>query len=110
MFVCLLVFVCLFVLVCLLVSFPAHSLTHSFIHSLNLTQSHSISLNLTQSHSLTKSHSQWKCDAQLPKEYKLVETTVSCEGYDYPDDPYILAGSCGVSFWNVRWVCVCVYN
>jgi hypothetical protein len=21
---------------------------------------------------------------------------VSCEGYDYPEDPYVLAGSCGV--------------
>lgn len=25
---------------------------------------------------------------------------VICEGYDYPDDPYILRGSCGVS-WDV---------
>lgn len=40
----------------------------------------------------------------------LGETTVSCEGYDYPgivysplnnqlEDPYILAGSCGVEFY-----------
>jgi hypothetical protein len=23
---------------------------------------------------------------------------VLCEGYDYPDDPYILAGSCGLEY------------
>jgi hypothetical protein len=23
---------------------------------------------------------------------------VACEGYDYPEDPYILAGSCGLEY------------
>ena len=23
---------------------------------------------------------------------------VGCEGYDYPDDPYVLAGSCGLEY------------
>jgi hypothetical protein len=32
----------------------------------------------------------------MPTEYKFGKITVSCEGYDYPNDPYILAGSCGV--------------
>jgi hypothetical protein len=40
---------------------------------------------------------QWKCTVpDLPSWFRLGQTTVSCEGYDYPDDPYILAGSCGV--------------
>lgn len=28
--------------------------------------------------------------------YRFGEIVVSCEGYDYPDDPYVLKGSCGV--------------
>ncbi len=30
--------------------------------------------------------------------YRLGSTTVSCEGYDHPDDPYVLAGSCAVEY------------
>merc|ERR1712107_882303 len=26
------------------------------------------------------------------------QVEVVCEGYDYPDDPYILAGSCGLEY------------
>ncbi len=26
------------------------------------------------------------------------ELAVNCEGYDYPDDPFILVGSCGVEY------------
>ncbi len=33
----------------------------------------------------------------MPKKYKFGKISVSCEGYSYPEDPYILAGSCGVS-------------
>ena len=40
---------------------------------------------------------QWECTAQTDKKYQLGRIQVSCEGYDYPDDPYILRGSCGVS-------------
>lgn len=29
--------------------------------------------------------------------YRFGRIQVSCEGYEYPDDPYILRGSCGVS-------------
>jgi hypothetical protein len=45
----------------------------------------------------------WRCEADLPMGAKLVDVVVQCEGFDYPDDPYILADSCGVSFsivWN----------
>ncbi len=40
---------------------------------------------------------QWKCDAELDGKYRFGSVEVLCEGYAYPDDPYILAGSCGVS-------------
>ena len=29
--------------------------------------------------------------------FRFGEISVTCEGYDYPDDPYVLKGSCGVS-------------
>lgn len=41
---------------------------------------------------------QWTCQASLPPEFKLGSTDVVCEGYDHPDDPYILKGSCGVEY------------
>ena len=41
---------------------------------------------------------QWTCQASLPPEFKLGSTEVVCEGYDGPDDPYILKGSCGVEY------------
>ena len=33
----------------------------------------------------------------MPGEYRFGQVTVACEGYSYPDDAYILKGSCGVS-------------
>jgi hypothetical protein len=43
----------------------------------------------------------------MPKKYKFGKLSVSCEGYAYPDDPYILAGSCGVSNgWTVEERCL----
>lgn len=41
---------------------------------------------------------QWECRADLDNAFRFGSTTVVCEGYDYPDDPYILAGSCGVEY------------
>lgn len=41
---------------------------------------------------------QWECRADLDNAFRFGETVVVCEGYDYPDDPYILAGSCGVEY------------
>jgi len=41
---------------------------------------------------------QWTCKASLPVEFKLGSTDVSCEGYDSAEDPYVLKGSCGVSY------------
>ncbi|KAF2841740.1 DUF1183-domain-containing protein, partial [Patellaria atrata CBS 101060] len=41
---------------------------------------------------------QWTCTASLPEEFKLGSTDVFCEGYDSPEDPYVLKGSCGVEY------------
>lgn len=41
---------------------------------------------------------QWTCKASLPPEFKLGSTDVSCEGYSSSTDPYVLKGSCGVSY------------
>jgi len=41
---------------------------------------------------------QWECKTEMPVEFKFGKIQVSCEGYDYPDDPYILAGSCGLEY------------
>ena len=41
---------------------------------------------------------QWTCQASLPPEFKLGGTEVVCEGYDSPEDPYVLKGSCGVEY------------
>jgi hypothetical protein len=41
---------------------------------------------------------QWTCKASLPPEFKLGSTEVICEGYDSPNDPYVLRGSCGVEY------------
>ncbi|PNS15863.1 Store-operated calcium entry-associated regulatory factor [Sphaceloma murrayae] len=41
---------------------------------------------------------QWTCEAKLPEDFKLGSTEVICEGYDSPDDPYVLKGSCGVEY------------
>jgi hypothetical protein len=40
----------------------------------------------------------WKCEAVMPKQWVLGETSVSCEGYSYAGDPYVLVGSCGVEY------------
>jgi hypothetical protein len=40
----------------------------------------------------------WLCDTDLPSGWKLSRVTISCEGYNFPSDPYILAGSCGATY------------
>ncbi|XP_005232614.1 store-operated calcium entry-associated regulatory factor isoform X1 [Falco biarmicus] len=41
---------------------------------------------------------QWECKADLENTDRFGQMEVSCEGYDYPDDPYILRGSCSLLF------------
>jgi len=57
--------------------------------------------HVVQCRNMGKDHNgeiQWKCEAELAAEVKFGELTVECEGYDYPDDPYILKGSCGLRY------------
>jgi len=35
---------------------------------------------------------QWKCEAELDVGVRFGATDVTCEGYDFADDPYILQG------------------
>eukprot|EP00158_Paraphelidium_tribonemae_P010206 Partr_v1_DN38804_c0_g1_i1_m9715 putative transmembrane protein 66 len=41
---------------------------------------------------------QWECRANMPDGYSFGKTQVICEGYAYPDDPYILRGSCQLQY------------
>lgn len=41
---------------------------------------------------------QWRCESSLNDNYKLGSVTVSCEGYEYPGDPLVLTGSCGLKY------------
>ena len=43
---------------------------------------------------------QWECKADMDRAVRFGRIQVSCEGYEYPNDPYILKGSCGVSTFN----------
>jgi hypothetical protein len=40
----------------------------------------------------------WECTANLYQTVTLGRASVSCEGYDYPDDPFVLRGSCGLQY------------
>jgi len=41
---------------------------------------------------------QWDCTAELDSTVKFGQLDVQCEGFDYPDDPSILVGSCGLTY------------
>ncbi|ODM98944.1 Store-operated calcium entry-associated regulatory factor [Orchesella cincta] len=41
---------------------------------------------------------QWECKTDMDNAYKFGKISVTCEGYDYPDDPYVLKGSCGLEY------------
>jgi len=41
----------------------------------------------------------WRCECpDMPDIYKFGTADVNCEGYNYPDDPYILRGSCALRY------------
>ncbi|CAB4400241.1 unnamed protein product [Rhizophagus irregularis] len=40
----------------------------------------------------------WKCEADLPKSLKFGRLKVTCEGYEHPNDQYVLKGSCGLKY------------
>ncbi|XP_049722696.1 store-operated calcium entry-associated regulatory factor [Elephas maximus indicus] len=41
---------------------------------------------------------QWECKTDLDIAYEFGKTMVSCEGYESPEDPYVLRGSCGLEY------------
>ncbi|KAJ8373338.1 hypothetical protein AAFF_G00265820, partial [Aldrovandia affinis] len=41
---------------------------------------------------------QWECKTDMDQKYRFGRIEVSCEGYDYPNNPYILKGSCGLEY------------
>ncbi|KAI6184184.1 Store-operated calcium entry-associated regulatory factor [Aphelenchoides bicaudatus] len=41
---------------------------------------------------------QWECQSEMPVDYQFGRISVTCEGYDYSEDPYVLAGSCGLKY------------
>lgn len=41
---------------------------------------------------------QWECSANIKSGYQFGELSVICEGYDFPDDEYVLVGSCGLEY------------
>ncbi|CDU24237.1 uncharacterized protein SPSC_03308 [Sporisorium scitamineum] len=41
---------------------------------------------------------QWKCSADLPATLRMGRVEVSCEGYDYAEDPYVLKDSCALTY------------
>ncbi|KAH8112714.1 DUF1183-domain-containing protein [Phellopilus nigrolimitatus] len=40
----------------------------------------------------------WTCEADLPEKLRFGRIEVSCEGWDYAGDPYVLKGSCGLEY------------
>ncbi|SCV74794.1 BQ2448_7823 [Microbotryum intermedium] len=45
---------------------------------------------------------EWSCSAELPKGVRFGAVEVGCEGWEGPQDPYILRGSCGLTYELVR--------
>lgn len=41
---------------------------------------------------------QWECKASLDKNLRFNKIDVTCEGYDFAEDDYVLVGSCGLEY------------
>ncbi|XP_056424823.1 store-operated calcium entry-associated regulatory factor [Hyla sarda] len=41
---------------------------------------------------------QWECKVDMDNAYRFGKIEVNCEGFDYPEDPYVLRGSCGLEY------------
>ncbi|CAH2301555.1 store-operated calcium entry-associated regulatory factor [Pelobates cultripes] len=41
---------------------------------------------------------QWECKVDMDNSYRFGKVEVNCEGFDYPEDPYVLSGSCGLEY------------
>ncbi|RXM27184.1 Store-operated calcium entry-associated regulatory factor [Acipenser ruthenus] len=47
---------------------------------------------------LSEDDTAWECKTDMDTAYRFGTIEVSCEGYNYPDDPYVLKGSCGMEY------------
>ncbi len=46
---------------------------------------------------------QWRCETHdMPSDLKFGRMEVNCEGYESPDDEYVLEGSCGLEYELLR--------
>jgi len=45
---------------------------------------------------------QWECKSEMDTSVRFGTLNVICEGYDYPKDPNILSGSCGLEYTLVK--------
>ncbi|XP_022087883.1 store-operated calcium entry-associated regulatory factor-like isoform X2 [Acanthaster planci] len=41
---------------------------------------------------------QWECKTDMDNSYRFGQIEVTCEGYNSPDDEYVLKGSCGLEY------------
>lgn len=41
---------------------------------------------------------QWECKADMDQNLRFNKIEVTCEGYDFPEDDYVLVGSCGLEY------------
>uniref|UniRef100_A0A914WGZ0 Store-operated calcium entry-associated regulatory factor n=1 Tax=Plectus sambesii TaxID=2011161 RepID=A0A914WGZ0_9BILA len=41
---------------------------------------------------------QWECKTDMSNDYRFGDIAVTCEGYGYPEDEYVLRGSCGLEY------------
>lgn len=41
---------------------------------------------------------QWECKAELSSDLRFGPLSVSCEGYNYPEDPLVVSGSCSLEY------------
>lgn len=41
---------------------------------------------------------QWECKADMNTNLRFNKIDVTCEGYDFPEDDYVLVGSCGLEY------------
>jgi len=63
-----------------------------------VTSAKCTNLNSKARGGIWNSVAKWQCEAVLPGDYSLDRIDISCEGYDYPKDAYILNGSCGMEY------------
>ncbi|XP_055332034.1 store-operated calcium entry-associated regulatory factor-like [Paramacrobiotus metropolitanus] len=41
---------------------------------------------------------QWECKTDMDNDFRFGQIEVVCEGYEHPEDPYVLKGSCGMEY------------